>query len=63
MQKHNKCDKKRKKHGKISFLIISSMLRDHIKKTLFFYQQKHACQEVSKIQKNMFFDDFSKKRS
>ena len=63
MQNQNKCDKKRKKRSKISFLLISSMLRGHIKKTFLFYQPKHAYQEDSKIKKNMFFDDFSKKRS
>ena len=63
MQNQNKCDKKRKTSAKISFLLLSPMLRDHIKKTFLFYQSKYGCQEDSKIKKNMFFDDFSKKRS
>ena len=61
MQNQNKCDKKRKKRSKISFLLISSMLRGHIKKTFLFYQPKHACQEDSKIKKTCFLMIFPKK--
>ena len=55
MQNQNKCDKKRKKRSKISFLLLSSMLRGHIKKTFLFYQLKHACQEDSKMKKKHVF--------